>query len=102
MVERVALIDLGSNAVRFVLAHVIAGRSFRIAQEARAQTRLAGGRRGVLSAQAIHATVIATRRFVGRVDDGRPLRVLAIATSALRDAAKAHRIIESLREAAGV
>jgi exopolyphosphatase / guanosine-5'-triphosphate,3'-diphosphate pyrophosphatase len=102
MVERVALVDLGSNAVRFVLAHVIAGRSFRIVQEARAQTRLAGGRRGILSGPAIRATVIATRRFVGRVDDGRPLRVLGIATSAVRDAGNAHRLIEALREAAGV
>lgn len=102
MVERVALVDLGSNALRFALAHVIPDRSFRVVQEARAQTRLAAGRRGVLSGAAVRATVTATRRFLGRVDDGRPLRVVAIATSAVRDASNAYRLIEALREAAGI
>jgi len=102
MVERVALVDLGSSAIRFALAHVIPDRSFRVVQEARAQTRLAGGRRGVLSGAAVRATVAATRRFLGRLDDGRPLRVVAIATSAVRDAGNAHRLIEALRAAAGI
>jgi exopolyphosphatase/guanosine-5'-triphosphate,3'-diphosphate pyrophosphatase len=101
VVERVALVDLGSSAVRFALAHVNPGRSFRLVQEARAQTRLAaGGRR--LSRVSISATVTATRRFLGRVDDGRPLRVLAIATSAVRDAGNAYRLIDALRDAAGI
>jgi exopolyphosphatase/guanosine-5'-triphosphate,3'-diphosphate pyrophosphatase len=102
VVERVALVDLGSNAVRFALAHVIPGRSFRVVQEARAQTRLAGGRYGTLSRSAIADTITATRRFLGRVHDGRPLRVLAIATSAVREAGNAHRLIEELRGAAGI
>jgi exopolyphosphatase / guanosine-5'-triphosphate,3'-diphosphate pyrophosphatase len=102
VVERVALVDLGSNAVRFALAHVIPGRSFRVVQDARAQIRLAGGPRGGLTRSAIVATVAATRRFLGRVDDGRPLRVVAIATSAVRDAPNAHRLVEALREAAAI
>jgi exopolyphosphatase/guanosine-5'-triphosphate,3'-diphosphate pyrophosphatase len=102
VVERVALVDLGSNAVRFALAQVIPGRSFRVLQQARAQTRLAAGPRGRLSRSSVAATVAATRRFLGRVIDGRPLRVVAIATSAVRDAANAHRLIEALREAAGI
>ncbi len=102
MVERVALVDLGSNAVRFALAHVIPGRSFRVVQEARAETRLAAGRRGALASVAMAATVAATRRFLGRVYDGRPLRVIAIATSAVREAGNAYRLIEGLRAAAGI
>ena len=102
MVERVALVDLGSSAIRFALAHVIPDRSFRVVQEARAQTRLAAGRRGVLSGAAVRATVTATRRFLGRVNDGRPLRVVAIATSAVRDAGNAYRLIEALRGTAGI
>lgn len=96
-----ALVDIGSSAVRFALAHVTPGRSFRLVQEARAQTRLAaGGRR--LPRAAVTATVTATRRFLGRVDDGRPLRVVAIATSAVREARDAHRLIDALRGAAGI
>jgi exopolyphosphatase / guanosine-5'-triphosphate,3'-diphosphate pyrophosphatase len=102
VVERIALVDLGSNAVRFALAHVNPGRSFRVVQEARAETRLAAGRRGALSGSAVTATVAATRRFLGRVHDGRPLRVVAIATSAVRDARNPYRLIEALRAAADV
>jgi exopolyphosphatase/guanosine-5'-triphosphate,3'-diphosphate pyrophosphatase len=102
MRERIALVDLGSSAVRFAVAHVIPGRSFRVVQRARAHTRLAGGGRAALAPAAMRATVTATRRFLGRVDDGRPLRVVAIATSAVRDARNAWRLIDALREATGI
>ena len=96
------LIDLGSNAVRFALAGVIPGRSFRLFDEARVQTRLAAGRRGALPVAGVAATVAAVRRFLARVDDGRPLRVVAAATSAVRDAPNAHRLIDRLRRVAGI
>jgi exopolyphosphatase/guanosine-5'-triphosphate,3'-diphosphate pyrophosphatase len=102
MAERVVVIDLGSNAVRFVLAGVIPGRSFRLLDEARVQTRLAAGRRGALPVAGVAATVAAVQRFLARVDDGRPLRVVAAATSAVRDAPNAHRLIDRLRRVAGI
>jgi exopolyphosphatase/guanosine-5'-triphosphate,3'-diphosphate pyrophosphatase len=100
--DRVVLIDLGSNAVRFALAGVIPGRSFRLFDEARVQTRLAAGRRGALPVAGVASTVAAVRRFLERVDDGRPLRVVAAATSAVRDAPNAHRLIDRLRRIAGI
>ena len=100
--ERVVLIDLGSNAVRFALAGVIPGRSFRLFDEARVQTRLAAGRRGALPIAGVASTVAAVRRFLSRVDDGRPLRVVAAATSAVRDAPNAHRLIDRLRRVVGI
>ena len=96
------LIDLGSNAVRFALAGVIPGRSFRLFDEARVQTRLAAGRRGALPVTGVAATVAAVRRFLKRVDDGRPLRVVAAATSAVRDAPNAYRLIDRLRRIATI
>src|SRR5262245_9141695 len=102
MMGRVVLIDLGSNAVRFALAGVVAGRSFRLLDEARVQTRLAGGRRGALPTAGVAATVAAVRRFLDRIDDGRPVRVVAAATSAVRDAPNAHRLIDRLRRIAGI
>jgi len=100
--ERVVLIDLGSNAVRFALAGVTPGRSFRVLEEARVQTRLAAGRRGTLPAAGVASTVAAVRHFLARVDDGRPLRIVAAATSAVRDAPNAHRLIDRLRRLAGI
>ena len=96
------LIDLGSNAVPFALAGVIPGRSFRLFDEARVQTRLAAGRRGALPVAGVAATIAAVRRFIRRVDDGRPLRVVAAATSAVRDAPNAHRLIDRLRRLDGI
>jgi exopolyphosphatase/guanosine-5'-triphosphate,3'-diphosphate pyrophosphatase len=46
--------------------------------------------------------VVATRRFLDRVDDGRPLRVVAVATAAVRDARNGYRLIEALRQAVGI
>ena len=40
--EDIALLDVGSNAVRFVLARVRRDRGFKILEEGRVQTRLAG------------------------------------------------------------
>jgi exopolyphosphatase/guanosine-5'-triphosphate,3'-diphosphate pyrophosphatase len=102
MMERVVVIDLGSNAVRFALAGVAPGRSFRLLDEARVQTRLAAGRRGALPVAGVAATLTAVQRFLARVDDGRPLRVVAAATSAVRDAPNAHRLIDRLRRVAGI
>jgi exopolyphosphatase / guanosine-5'-triphosphate,3'-diphosphate pyrophosphatase len=87
MPELLALLDFGSNAARFVLASIKPGRGFRVLREDRVQTRLAGGRGRRLPARSVDATVEATRRFLRRADTGRPIRVVAVATGAVRDAA---------------
>src|SRR5262245_31736977 len=102
MPERLALLDFGSNAARFVLATIKPGRSFRVLQEDRVQTRLAAGRGRRLPARSVDATVDATRRFLRRADTGRPIRVVAVATGAVRDANNAHRLAAAIRAVAGV
>src|SRR5262247_2500999 len=77
MPERLALLDFGSNAARFVLATIKPGRSFRVLQEDRVQTRLAAGRGRRLPARSVDATVDATRRFLRHADTGRPIRAVA-------------------------
>jgi len=44
MSERLAVLDVGSNAVRFVLARVTPGVEFRVLRHERVQTWLAGSR----------------------------------------------------------
>ena len=53
MAELVALLDFGSNAVRFVLARVKPGAGFRVLRQERTQTRLGGGRPGTLPPAAV-------------------------------------------------
>lgn len=103
MAELVALLDFGSNAVRCVLARVKPGTSFRVVHEERTQTRLGGGRPGTLPPAAVDDTLKAVRRFMREVrkrhddEDDTPLKVLAIATAAVRDADNRERLLGPLR-----
>jgi exopolyphosphatase/guanosine-5'-triphosphate,3'-diphosphate pyrophosphatase len=102
MSERLAVLDLGSNAVRLVLARVIPDVEFRVLRHERVQTRLAGHRRGLLPRAAVEQTLRAVRSFLARVRDAGPPRVLAVATAAIRDAPNADRLLGALRGEAGV
>jgi exopolyphosphatase/guanosine-5'-triphosphate,3'-diphosphate pyrophosphatase len=105
----VALLDFGSNAARFVLARVKRGSGFRLLREERTQTRLGGGRPGTLPPAAVDETLRAVRRFMRDVrrdqrqwDDEHSLKIIAIATSAVRDAENRERLLGPLRREEGI
>lgn len=102
MAERLAVLDLGSNAVRLVLARVTPGVEFRVLCQERVQTRLAADRRGVLPRRAIDETIRAILAFLREVRRDTPPRVVAIATAAVRDAPNADRLLGPLRREADV
>src|SRR2546428_12800510 len=102
MSERLAVLDLGSNAVRLILATVTPGVDFRVLRQERVQTRLAGHRRGLLPRAAVDQTLKAVSRFLAEVRQGSSPRVLAVATAAIRDAPNADRLLASLRRDEGV
>ncbi len=102
MSELVALIDLGSNAARFLLTRINENVGFRILRQARVQTRLGGSTRGHLPQEAVDATLRAVHRFLGEVGNGSRPRVVAVATSAVRDALNRDRLLEPLRRREGV
>jgi len=102
MSERVAVLDVGSNAVRLVLARVTPGVEFRVLRQDRVQTRLAGHRRGLLPRAAVDQTIRAVRRFLADVCRPSAPRVLAVATAAVRDAPNAERLLGALTSEAGV
>lgn len=99
--EAVALIDLGANAVRCMLARVTPGIGFEILREARAQTRLGSGRRDRLTPAAIADTVDAVHQFLVATRKRRP-RVLAVATAGVRDARNARTLLDALRRRDGI
>jgi exopolyphosphatase / guanosine-5'-triphosphate,3'-diphosphate pyrophosphatase len=101
MSECVALIDLGSNAVRLLLARIEAGAGVRILEQERVQTRLGAAADGVLCEHAVKATIEATRRFLERTHAWQP-RVLAIATAAARDAPNREVLLAPLRSIDGL
>ena len=102
MSERLAVLDLGSNAVRLILATVTPGVDFRVLRQERVQTRLAGHRRGLLPRAAVDQILKAVSRFLAEVRQGSSPRVLAVATAAIRDAPNADRLLAALRRDEGV
>jgi exopolyphosphatase/pppGpp-phosphohydrolase len=84
MAEYIALLDFGSNAVRFVLARV-RKQGFRVVDASRVRTRLAVGKRGELSEDAVAHSLCAAQRFLSRVRHKQP-KFMAVATASVRDA----------------
>jgi exopolyphosphatase / guanosine-5'-triphosphate,3'-diphosphate pyrophosphatase len=103
MEELLAVVDLGSNAIRFLLAKVKPGSGYRVLAEERVATRLGDGPPGTLRRAAIDDTLRAVRRFFRhhRMDGSGP-RVVAIATSAVRDARNRERLLAPLRYREGI
>lgn len=99
MPELVALLDLGSNAARFLLASISRGVGYRILREERVQTRLGSGRSGRLPRAAVEATLAWARRFLRHLGASGPApRVVAVATAAVRDAANRELLLGALRD----
>src|SRR5258706_9928580 len=101
--ELVAVVDLGSTAVRLVVARVTPDTGYRVLAEERVPTRLGGGAPGTLPREAIGATLRAVHRFFARYSpNGRGLRIVAVATSAVRDAENRERLLDPLRRDEGI
>ena len=103
MAELVAVVDLGSTAVRLLLAHVTPDTGYRVLVEERVPTRLGGGASGTLPRAAIDETLRAVHRFFARYSpNGRGPRIVAVATSAVRDAENRERLLDPLRRDEGI
>ena len=101
--DLVAIVDLGSTAVRFLLAQIRPTSGFRILVEERVPTRLGGGAPGTLPRRAIAKTLRAVHRFFKRFSPhGEGPRIVAIATSAVRDARNRDRLLDPLRRNEGI
>jgi exopolyphosphatase/guanosine-5'-triphosphate,3'-diphosphate pyrophosphatase len=75
---------------------------FKVLEEARVQTRLGGGRPGTLPRGAVEETLEAVHQFLERARERDDPRVVAVATSAVRDAASSERILGSIWRNEGV
>ncbi len=102
MPEFVAVVELGSNAVRCLLAAITPGSGFEVLLEEREQTRLGSGPPGELPLAAIQKTVSVARRFLRGVRAQYQPRVLAVATSAVRDATNRGDLLSKLKRDADI
>ncbi|HTR75074.1 MAG TPA: Ppx/GppA phosphatase family protein [Solirubrobacterales bacterium] len=96
---RVAVIDIGSNSTRLLVADVAEGRVVPVERRSTV-TRLGRGvdLSGRLAAEAVEATCAAVDPYVATLQELGAEQVDAIATSAVRDAGNGDAFIAELRE----
>ncbi len=96
---RVAVVDIGTNSTRLLIADVAGGRVTEVERRSRV-TRLGRGvdLSGRLSGEAIEAACEAIGDYVALYEEARVAEVVAIATSAVRDAANGDAFVAELRE----
>lgn len=102
--DLLAIVDLGSAAVRFIIARIQPSARYDVLVEERVPTRLGSGAPGTLPPRAIEKTIRAVHRFFARYSPERREgpRVVAIATSAVRDARNRELLLDPLRRQEGI
>lgn len=97
--HRVAVVDVGSNSTRLLIAAVADGRVTELERQSRV-TRLGRGvdLSGQLSAEAVEAACGAIADYVAICREAGVERIEAIATSAVRDASNGSAFVAELRE----
>jgi exopolyphosphatase/guanosine-5'-triphosphate,3'-diphosphate pyrophosphatase len=97
--HRVAVVDIGSNSTRLLVADVAGGRVRKVERHSRV-TRLGRGvdLTGRLAAEAIEAACEAVGDYAALYQEAGAETVVAIATSAVRDAANGSAFVAELRE----
>jgi exopolyphosphatase/guanosine-5'-triphosphate,3'-diphosphate pyrophosphatase len=101
-VARVAVIDMGSNSTRLLVADVESGSVHEVVRQTRI-TRLAQGvdSSGELAPEAIDRVLAALGDYRAEIDRLGAERVTAVATSAVRDAANGRDFLATLRDRFG-
>ena len=99
-----AVVDLGSNAVRLQIASVDARGHTNVLGEDRAAVRLGEQvfKSGRLSASAIARTAVALARFAKLAQRAGAEEVRAVATSAVREASNRAALIRTVKNHAGI
>lgn len=97
--QRVAVVDIGSNSTRLLVAEVDGGRVLEVERHSRV-TRLGRGvdLSGQLSAEAIEAACEVIADYMGLCRELGVEQIEAIATSAVRDASNGQAFVAELRE----
>lgn len=101
---RVAAIDVGSNAVRLMVANVTRRGAFTVVRDERLPTQLGKGlaENGMLNAAGIAASVAAIGRYQGLARAGKARAIRVVATAAVRDASNGRAFLERVKRETGI
>lgn len=101
---RVAGVDMGSNALRFVAVEFRDPEHFEVLESERVPVRLGqhAFRRGYLDPALMRRAVEAVERFRARMNDLGIVHHRAIATSAVRESRNGQELVERIRSRTGI
>ncbi len=102
--ERIGAIDVGSNSIRLVIAEYDPDTGFRVIDEIKDQPRLAFGvaATGLLSTSARARAFAALKRMKEIADRRGVTRLVAVATSAMREARNGQSFARRVRHELGI
>ncbi|MDR3264025.1 MAG: Ppx/GppA family phosphatase [Clostridiales bacterium] len=102
--EKIAIIDLGSNTARLVLVNVLDGGYFVVFDELKESVRLAQDMEidGFLKPSRISATIKTLKMFKRLCDANRISKILAYATAAVRRAKNQRSFIDEIAVTCGI
>ncbi|MBI5137074.1 MAG: Ppx/GppA family phosphatase [Nitrospirae bacterium] len=102
--KRLAAVDVGSNTLRLLIADVDGAHRITPLRGAREMTRLGKGMivTGRLSDDAMERSLQALTGFAGLIREAAPERVVAAATSAVREAANGPEFVARVRTETGL
>ena len=102
--ERLAVIDMGSNSFRLVVFQYEPGSWWSLADEIREATRVSAGMgdEGVLQPEPMDRAVHTAAVFASFLQASGVERVDAVATSAIRDAANRDDLLSAIRDRTGL
>lgn len=101
--QHIAIIDLGSNTTRLVVIRTIPGYAYRLVDEIREVVRLRQGMRdNKLSETAIARAMFTLRLFKRFCDAHKVDKIVATATSAVREASNGKAFVEKVEQETGL
>src|SRR3979409_123442 len=100
---RIAAIDIGTNSLHMIVVHVRPDLSFEIIDREKEMVRLgAGGLDGrALTSEVMHAALQVLSKFRRLAESHRVDKIIAVATSAVREAENGGESLPSVYEQAG-
>lgn len=104
MSKRVAVVDIGSNSTRLLIADIEDGRVMRELHRESNVTRLGAGvdKDGRLSDEAMERVVSTLKDYTAKIDEHEADERLAVLTSAVRDSANGQEFAQTVEERFGL
>ena len=102
--QRIAIIDIGSNSARLVISHIYKNGSYNMVYNQKEALRLSQkvDAKNLLTEEAFSSTVETLKSFAYMCNIYRADKIIAVATAAIRNAANGSELVEKVAAETGI